>query len=117
MASETIDSISVSNVPTTHEGKVEAWTDAMEKATISENCKISYATIYAWDSEENYWSVCYHSDSVDSGKVYGAGLVINTTQGHTFTDSTAVTVNGETAEITERRADEMEIFVPFGFCQ
>ena len=114
VASETIDSISVSNVPTTHEGKVEAWTDAMEKATISENCKISYATIYAWDSEENYWSVCYHSDSVDSGKVYGAGLVINTTQGHTFTDSTAVTVNGETAEITERRADEMEIFVPFG---
>ena len=41
-------------------------------------------------------------------------MVINTTQGHTFTDSTAVTVNGETAEITERRADEMEIFVPFG---
>ena len=114
VASETIDSISVSNVPTTHEGKVEAWTDAMEKATISENCKISYATIYAWDSEENYWSVCYHSDSVDSGKVYGAGLVINTTQGHTFTDSTAVTVNDKTAEITERRADEMEIFVPFG---
>ena len=114
VASETIDSISVSNVPTTHEGKVEAWTDAMEKATISENCKISYATIYAWDSEENYWSVCYHSDSVDSGKVYGAGLVINTTQGHTFTDSTAVTVNDKTAEITERKADEIKVFVPFG---
>ena len=109
-----IDSISVSNVPTTHTGNVGDWTDAMEKATISENCKISYATIYAWDSEKDCWSVCYHSDSVDSGKVYGAGLVINTTQGHTFTDSTAVTVNGETAEITEHRADEMEIFVPFG---
>ena len=114
VASETIDSISVSNVPTTHEGKVEAWMDAMEKATISENCKISYATIYAWDSEENYWSVCYHSDSVDSGKVYGAGLIINTTQGHVFTDNATATVNGNPAEIMERKADEIKVFVPFG---
>ena len=113
MATETISSISISGVPTERRDKVGDWTDAIEKAAISENCKIAYATIYAWDSDNNCWSVCYNSDTTDSSKVYGAGLVVNTNQGHTFTDSTTVTVNGKTAEITERRADEIEVFVPF----
>ena len=107
-----IGSVSVTSVPTAQEGNIGDWTDAMEKATISENCKISYATIYAWDSEKDCWSV--YSYTTDSSKVYGAGLVVNTTQGHVFTNSTTVTVNGQTAEITERRADEIEVFVPFG---
>ena len=110
-----IGNISVSNVPTTHTGNVGNWTDAIEKnATISQNCKIYYATIYVWDSEENCWSVCYNSDSTDSTKVYGAGLIINTTQGHVFTDNATATVNGNPAEIMERKADEIKVFVPFG---
>ena len=109
-----IDSISISSVPTERREKISDWKDDIEKATIRENCKLSYVTIYVWDSEKDCWDVCYSSDTTDSSKVYGAGLTVNTFQGYVFADNTTVTVDDKTAEIMERRADEIEVFVPFG---
>ncbi len=113
-AAANIDSVSVSDIPTERRDKVGDWTDAIQKAAVSENCRISYASLYEWDSKDNYWSACYSSDTTDGAKIYGTRLTVNTTPGHVFTDSTTVTVSGGNAEIVERSMDELKVFVPFG---
>ena len=113
-AAAEIGRISISNVPTARMEKVADWTNAIKAATISDTCRISDAYLYAWDSAESEWSICYSSGSTDSGKVYGAWLTINSLPGYTFSDTVSASVNGDAAEITKQSMDKVEIFVPFG---
>ena len=111
-AAAEIGSISISNVPTARMEKVADWTNAIKAATISDTCRISDAYLYAWDSAESEWSICYSSGSTDSGQVYGAWLTINSLPGYTFSDTVSASVNGDAAEITKQSMDKVEIFYP-----
>ena len=113
-AAAEIGSVQISNVPTARVEQVTDWTNAIKAAAVSDGCRISDAYLYAWDSAENYWSICYRDESTDAGKVYGARLTVSPLPGHAFGAAVTAGVNGEAAEITAQSMDEVEIFVPFG---
>lgn len=109
-----ISTVTLTDVPTTREDKIETWTDAIQKAAVSEECRISYVSLREWDSADDMWHYSDSSGSTDASKVYGAMLTVNSLPDHVFANTVTATVNGSAAEIVDRSMDEVEIFVPFG---
>ena len=109
-----ISTVTLTDVPTTREDKIETWTDAIQKAAVSEECRISYVSLREWDSADDMWHYSDSSGSTDASKVYGAMLTINPLPNHVFADTVTATVNGSAAEVVGQSIDEVEIFVPFG---
>ena len=109
-----VSTVTLTDVPTTREDKIETWTDAIQKAAVSEECRISYVSLREWDSADDMWHYSDSSGSTDASKVYGAMLTINPLPNHVFADTVTATVNGIAAEVAECDIDEVVVFVPFG---
>ena len=109
-----VSTVTISGVPTERAETIQAWTDAIQKATVNDECRIYYASLQKWDSEKSCWNYCYDSDPTESGAVYGAMLTVNPLPDHVFADTVTATVNDRAAEVAECSMDEVEIFVPFG---
>ena len=109
-----ISTVTLTGVPTERAETIEAWTDAIQKAAVSEGCRIYYASLREWDSADSRWHYSDSSGSTDAGKVYGAMLTINPLPDHVFADTVTAMVNGSAAEIAECDIDEVVVFVPFG---
>ena len=109
-----VSTVTLTDVPTTREDKIETWTDAIQKAAVSEGCQIYYASLCEWDSEDGQWHYSDSSGSTDAGKVYGAMLTINPLPDHVFANAVTATVNSSAAEVAECDLDEVVVFVPFG---
>ena len=109
-----ISTVTISGVPTERAETIQAWTDAIQDATVSDGCRIYYASLREWDSKDSQWHYSDSSGATDAGKVYGAMLTVNPLPDHVFARAVTATVNGSAAEIVDRSMDEVEIFVPFG---
>ena len=109
-----VSTVTISGVPTERAETIQAWTDAIQNAAVSEGCRIYYASLREWDSADDMWRYSNSSGSTDASKVYGAMLTVNSLPDHVFANTVTATVNGSTAEIVDRSMDEVEIFVPFG---
>ena len=109
-----VNTVTLTDVPTTREDKIETWTDAIQNAAVSEGCRIYYASLREWDSTDSQWHYSDSSGATDAGKIYGAMLTVNPLPDHVFARAVTATVNGSAAEIVDRSMDEVEIFVPFG---
>ena len=109
-----VSTVTLTDVPTTREDKIETWTDAIQKAAISEGCQICYASLREWDSADDMWRYSDSSGSTDASKVYGAMLTIDPLPNHVFAGTVTATVNGSAAEVAECDLDEVVVFVPFG---
>ena len=110
----TISTVTLTGVPTERAETIEAWTDAIQEAAVSEGCRIYYASLREWDSTDSQWHYSDSSGATDASKVYGAMLTVNPLPDHVFARAVTATVNGSAAEVAECSMDEMEIFVPFG---
>ena len=110
-----VSTVKLTDVPTTRKDKIETWTDAIQKAAVSDGCQICYASLLEWDSADDMWRYSNSSGSTDASKVYGAMLTINPLPDHVFADTVTATVNDSTVEVVGRSIDEVEIFVPFGY--
>ena len=110
----TVSTVTISGVPTERAETIQAWTDAIQNAAVSEGCRIYYASLREWDSTDGQWHYSDSSGSTDAGKIYGAMLTVNPLPDHVFARAVTATVNGSAAEIVDRSMDEVEIFVPFG---
>ena len=108
-----VSTVTLTDVPTTREDKIETWTDAIQKAAVSDGCQICYASLREWDSADDMWHYSDSSGSTDASKIYGALLTINPLPNHVFADTVTATVNGSAAEVVGQSIDEVEIFVPF----
>ena len=108
-----ISTVTISGVPTERAETIQAWTDAIQNATVSEECRISYVSLREWDSADSRWHYSNSSGSTDAGKVYGAVLTINPLPDHVFADTVTATVNGSAAEVAECDIDEVVVFIPF----
>lgn len=109
-----ISTVTISGVPTERAETIQAWTDAIQNAAVSDGCRIYYASLREWDSTDGQWHYSDSSGSTDASKVYGAMLTVNPLPDHVFARAVTATVNGSAAEIVDRSMDEVEIFVPFG---
>ena len=109
-----VNTVTLTDVPTTREDKIETWIDAIQKATVNDGCRIYYASLREWDSADSQWHYSDSSGATDASKVYGAMLTVNPLPDHVFAETVTATVNGSAAEIVDRSMDEVEIFVPFG---
>ena len=109
-----VSTVTLTDVPTTREDKIETWTDAIQKAAISEGCQICYASLREWDSADDMWRYSDSSGSTDASKVYGAMLTIDPLPDHVFAGTVTATVNDSAAEVAECDLDEVVVFVPFG---
>ena len=109
-----VSTVTISGVPTERAETIQAWTDAIQNAAVSEGCRIYDAALQKWNSEESCWNYCYDSDSTESGAVYGVILHLNTLPGYVFDETVTAAVNGSAAEVAECSMDEVEVFVPFG---
>ena len=109
-----ISTVTLTGVPTERAETIEAWTDAIQEAAVSEGCRIYYASLREWDSKDSQWHYSDSSGSTDAGKVYGAMLTINPLPDHVFADTVTATVNDSAAEVAECDIDEVVVFVPFG---
>lgn len=110
----TVNTVTLTDVPTTREDKIETWIDAIQKATVNDGCRIYYASLREWDSADSQWHYSDSSGATDASKVYGAMLTVNPLPDHVFARAVTATVNGRAAEVAECSMDEVEIFVPFG---
>ncbi len=110
----TISTVTLTGVPTERAETIEAWTDAIQEAAVSEGCRIYYASLREWDSKDSQWHYSDSSGSTDAGKVYGAMLTINPLPDYVFADTVTATVNDSAAEVAECDIDEVVVFVPFG---
>ena len=110
----TISTVTLTGVPTERAETIEAWTDAIQEAAVSEGCRIYYASLREWDSKDSQWHYSDSSGSTDAGKVYGAMLTINPLPDHVFADTVTATANDSAAEVAECDIDEVVVFVPFG---
>lgn len=109
-----ISTVTISGVPTERAETIQAWTEAIQNAAVSEGCRICYASLREWDSKDSQWHYSDSSGATDAGKIYGAMLTVNPLPDHVFARAVTATVNGSAAEIVDRSMDEVEIFVPFG---
>lgn len=109
-----ISTVTLTDVPTAREDDIETWIDDIQDATVSEGCRIYYASLREWDSKDSQWHYSNSSGATDAGKVYGAMLTINPLPDHVFADAVTATVNGSAAEVVECDLDEVVVFVPFG---
>lgn len=109
-----ISTVAISGVPTEQAGTIQAWTDAIQNAAVSEGCRIYYASLREWDSTDSQWHYSDSSGTTDADKVYGAMLTVNPLPDHVFARAVTATINGSAAEIVDWSMDEVEIFVPFG---
>ena len=109
-----VSTVTISGVPTERAETIQAWTDAIQNAAVSEGCRIYYASLREWDSTDSQWHYSDSSGATDASKVYGAMLTVNPLPDHVFARAVTATVNGSAAEVAECSMDEMEIFVPFG---
>ena len=109
-----VSTVTISGVPTEWTETIQAWTDAIQNAAVSEGCRIYYASLREWDSTDSQWHYSDSSGATDASKVYGAMLTVNPLPDHVFARAVTATVNGSAAEIVDRSMDEVEIFVPFG---
>ena len=109
-----VNTVTLTDVPTTREDKIETWIDAIQKATVNDGCRIYYASLREWDSADSQWHYSDSSGATDASKVYGAMLTVNPLPDHVFARAVTATVNGRAAEVAECSMDEVEIFVPFG---
>ena len=109
-----VSTVTLTDVPTTREDKIETWIDAIQKATVNDGCRIYYASLREWDGTDSQWHYSDSSGATDAGKVYGAMLTVNPLPDHVFARAVTATVNGSAAEVAECSMDEVEIFVPFG---
>ena len=109
-----ISTVTISGVPTERAETIQAWTDAIQNATVSDGCQIYYASLREWDSTDSRWHYSDSSGAIDARKVYGAMLTINPLPDHVFADTVTATVNGGAAEVVECDLDEVVVFVPFG---
>lgn len=110
----TVSTVAISGVPTEWTGTIQAWTDAIQNATVSDGCRIYYASLREWDSNDSQWHYSNSSGATDAGKVYGAMLTVNPLPDHVFARAVTATVNGSAAEVAECDLDEVVVFVPFG---
>ena len=110
----TISTVTLTGVPTERAETIEAWTDAIQEAAVSEECRIYYASLREWDSKDSRWHYSDSSSATDAGKVYGAVLTINPLPDYVFAGTVTATVNGSAAEVAECDIDEVVVFVPFG---
>lgn len=110
----TVSEVEISGVLTEWAGTIEAWTDAIQNAAVSEGCRIYYASLREWDSTDSQWHYSNSSGATDAGKVYGAMLTVNPLPDHVFADAVTARVNGRAAEVVECDLDEVVVFVPFG---
>lgn len=110
----TVSTVTLTGVPTERAETIQAWTDAIQNAAVSEDCRISYVSLREWDSADDMWHYSDSSGSTDASKVYGAMLTINPLPNHVFADTVTATVNGIAAEVAECDIDEVVVFVPFG---
>ena len=110
----TVSAVTISGVPTERAETIQAWTDAIQNAAVSEGCRIYYASLREWDSTDSQWHYSDSSGATDASKVYGAMLTVNPLPDHVFADTVTAAVNGRAAEVAECSMDEVEIFVPFG---
>lgn len=109
-----ISTVTISGVPTERAETIQAWTDAIQDATVSDGCRIYYASLREWNSKDSRWHYSNSSGTTEDGKVYGAMLTINPLPDHVFADTVTATVNGGAAEVVECDLDEVVVFVPFG---
>ena len=109
-----ISTVTISGVPTERAETIQAWTDAIQNAAVSDGCRIYYASLREWDSTDGQWHYSDSSGATDAGKIYGAMLTVNPLPDHVFADTVTAAVNGSAAEVAECSMDEVEIFVPFG---
>lgn len=109
----TVSEVEISGVPTERAETIQAWTDAIQNATVSDGCRIYYASLREWDSTDSQWHYSNSSGATDAGKVYGAMLTINPLPDHVFARVVTATVNGSAAEVVECDIDEVVVFVPF----
>ena len=110
----TVSTVTISGVPTERAETIQAWTDAIQNAAVSEGCRIYYASLREWDGTDSQWHYSDSSGATDASKAYGAMLTVNPLPDHVFARAVTATVNGSAAEIVDRSMDEVEIFVPFG---
>lgn len=110
----TVSTVTISGVPTERAETIQAWTDAIQDAAVSEGCRIYYASLREWDSTDGQWHYSDSSGSTDASKVYGAMLTVNPLPDHVFADTVTAAVNDSAAEVAECSMDEAEVFVPFG---
>ncbi len=111
---ERISTVTISGVPTERAETIQAWTDAIQNATVSKGCRIYYASLREWDSKDSQWHYSDSSGAIDAGKVYGAMLTVNPLPDHVFADAVTARVNDSAAEVVECDLDEVVVFVPFG---
>ena len=115
----TVSTVTISGVPTERAETIQAWTDAIQDATVSDGCRIYYASLREWDSKDSQWHYSDSSGATDAGKVYGAMLTVNPLPDHVFARAVTATVNDSAAEVVEAEVvecdiDEVVVFVPFG---
>ena len=110
----TVSEVEISGVPTERAETIQAWTDAIQDAKVSDGCRIYYASLREWNSKDSQWHYSDSSGATDAGKVYGAMLTVNPLPNHVFADTVTATVNGGAAEVVECDLDEVVVFVPFG---
>lgn len=110
----TVSTVTISGVPTERAETIQAWTDAIQDATVSKGCRIYYASLREWDSTDSQWHYSDSSGAIDAGKVYGAMLTVNPLPDHVFADAVTAKVNDSAAEVVECDLDEVVVFVPFG---
>ena len=114
-----ISTVTISGVPTERAETIQAWTDAIQNAAVSDGCRIYYASLREWDSKDSQWHYSDSSGATDAGKVYGAMLTVNPLPDHVFARAVTATVNDSAAEVVEAEVvecdiDEVVVFVPFG---
>ena len=110
----TVSEVEIFGVPMTREDDIETWRENIQNATVSEGCRIYYASLREWDSTDSQWHYSDSSGATDAGKVYGAMLTVNPLPDHVFARAVTATVNGSAAEVAECDLDEVVVFVPFG---
>ena len=109
-----VSTVTISGVPTERAETIQAWTDAIQDAAVSDGCRIYYASLREWDSTDGQWHYSDSSGATDASKVYGAMLTVNPLPDHVFARAVTATVNDSAAEVVECDIDEVVVFVPFG---
>ena len=110
----TVSTVTISGVPTERAETIQAWTDAIQNAAVSEGCRIYYASLREWNSKDSQWHYSDSSGATEAGKVYGTMLTVNPLPDHVFARAVTAKVNGNAAEVVECDLDEVVVFVPFG---
>ena len=114
----TISTVEVTNVATPVVGD-SIWdteNSTYEHASTGTGYFIDGVDTYEWvegddDDDYSYWDWTYGNFA--AGTAYGVELTLLADTGYAFSGTVTATINGKTAEVVSRTADELVLFLPF----